>query len=324
MRYKLTKKVVEGIETLVLTDKETHTECEIVPSIGNNLIRFSHQGESFISIPPSVKKMKDEVTCYQYGSAILFPPNRVKKATFSYQNKTYHLPKNEDPNHLHGELCFKPWQVVDTSCDESNGCSITSQFKLQHHPTMMNYFPHDLTFTLTYVLKDGILELTGMVENQGEDESPYALGFHPYFPIPKGNEEQVHLRVPAIQEWPVTNEAFVEGLPRETNFSQAVAKGMTLEGVNALDCWLISLDQDEDAICEIYYTNTGKKLTYKLDSKAFPFLVIFKPDWTSAISLEPYSYVTDGFNLPWSHDRTGVKGIKPSEQIDFHLSIQVT
>src|SRR5690606_28815702 len=109
----------------------------------------------------------------------------------------------------------------------------------------------------------------------------------------------------------------------QTAFSETIKSGMTLETVNDLDCWLVTLDQHQDAICEIDYVDLGKSLIYQIDSKAFPYVVIFQPDWTNAISLEPYSYVTDGFNLPWSSETTGAKGIKPNEQINFHLSIQV-
>src|SRR5699024_5138317 len=248
---------------------------------------------------------------------------RVKNATFSFNNKTYHLPKNEDPNHLHGELCYKPWKVIETNVDNSNGCSITSQFKFEDHPDIMQYFPHKLVFTFTYVLKNGKLELDGKVINEGKDESPFALGFHPYFSVPEGKEELVKLTIPAINEWEITNEAFVQGLPERTEFIDTISTGMTLEGVQDLDCWLVTLDENQEVQCKISYLDKGTCLTYQLDVNIFPYLVVFQPEWTSAISLEPYTYVTDGFNLPWHHETTGVKGIKPNEQINFHLSIHV-
>src|SRR5699024_2708036 len=104
---------------------------------------------------------------------------------------------------------------------------------------------------------------------------------------------------------------------------KSISKGITLENIKDLDCWFISFDRKEDANCEMTYQSRGTRLSYRIDTSAFPFMVIFKPDWSSSISLEPYSYLTDGFNLPWNNEITGVKGINPGEQLNYYLSIKV-
>lgn len=323
LNYKILEKNEDGIVTFVLIDSVTQTEAEIIPSIGNNLIRFDHQGKSYISVPPSLKQLGDQVSCYQYGSAILFPPNRIKDAKFIFNNKEYRLPKNEDPNHLHGELCFKEWEVIDYGADDLNGCYITSNFNITEDPSIMEYFPHSITFTFTYRLKEGKLQLSGEVYNSGEEEAPYALGFHPYFPIPKENEKSVILSIPATTEWPVSKDAFVQGLPEKTEFCKNINKGIVVDEIEDLSCWLVSLEGKGQTDCKIIYPDNGKSLTFQINPSEFPFMVIFKPDWSSAVSLEPYSYVTDAFNLPWSYEVTGAKGIKPGDKFSFHWSLQI-
>jgi aldose 1-epimerase len=265
--------------------------------------------------PSSLFSLKNDAFAdFKYGTPILFPPNRVKKGSFSFRKRRYNLPLNEPPDHhLHGEICSKAWEVVAFGASEDQGAFITSRFRYASHPEIVEYFPHAISFMVTYRLYNGCLHFNGEIQNEGEDEAPFAFGLHPYFSVPFEEGEDIVLKLPASAEWPVTNEAFVTGKPSVTEFSRSLNDGISIANYPQLGCSLLSLNEGDNT-CRIEMRNRCYTLAYQVD-RQFPFVVLFRPDWASAYSIEPYTYVTDAFNLPYEPELTGAKGIKPGEKI---------
>ncbi|MDR6880628.1 aldose 1-epimerase [Bacillus sp. 3255] len=308
--------IKEGFSVIQLTDDDSQSTAELIPAIGCNLFRFVCGGQEIILPPASLHALhQDTDAAFKYGTPILFPPNRVRQGRFTFKGREYKLPLNEPPDHhLHGELCTKAWTVSGYGASQEEGAWVTSRFRLAEHPEIMAYFPHLLTFTMTYRVKEGRLYQEGVIENEGMEEAPFAFGLHPYFALPFG--ESMVLRLPAAEEWPVTNQAFVTGLPEATAFSRRLSEGITLEDYPQLGCSLVTLDQALDRTCRIEMKDRGRTIVYQLDP-LFPYVVLFRPDWAEAYSLEPYTYVTDAFNLPYEHEQTGARGIRAGEQIRF-------
>jgi aldose 1-epimerase len=313
----------EGFSVIELRDTGSGSLAEIVPEIGNNLYRFESGGRQVLTPPASLISLKnDAFASYKYGVPILFPPNRVKNGNFMFKGRMYNLPLNEPDNHLHGELGSRAWEVIDLGVSEEQGAYVTSRFRFADHLEILRYFPHPLSFTVTCRLQDGRLHMDGVIINEGEDEeAPFAFGLHPYFSLPYESGEQMILTVPASGEWPVTNEAFVTGTPAVTQWSQNLNEGVNLTEFPPLHCTLVSLSEG-DRICRIALKDSGYSVAYWFDEQ-FPFVVLFRPDWSSAFSLEPYTYVTDAFNLPYVPEITGAKGISPGEEIRFATSMWI-
>jgi aldose 1-epimerase len=323
-RYACKTMLKEGFTIIRLTDSITGSIAEIVPEMGNNLFNFESAGHQVIHPPESLKSLtSDTFATYKCGIPILSPPNRVKNGSFIFRGKQYNLPLNEPPDHhLHGQIGSKAWEVMDSGVTEERGAYVTSRFSYSMHPEIMKYFPHPLTFTLNCRLHKGRLYLEGGIVNESqEEESPYAFGFHPYFSLPFESGEEMILRVPAAAEWPVTHEAFVTGMPAVTDFSQSLNEGVNITDFPILGCSLIELSES-DRICRITLKNRGYSIAYHFDEQ-FPFVVLFRPDWASAFSLEPYTYVTDAFNVPYDPELTGAKGIRAGEEIRFSTSLWV-
>jgi aldose 1-epimerase len=321
-RYSAQTIFKEGFRVIEISDSKSHSIAEIIPEIGNNLYRFETAGRQVIMPPASLSSLKiDDFGAYRYGTPILFPPNRVKNGNFMFRGGKYNLPRNEAPHHLHGQLGREAWEVVDFGTSEDQGAFVTSRFRYASHPEILRYFPHPLTFTLTTSLRNGLLQLEGTIVNEGEDEAPFAFGLHPYFSLPYETGERMVLTVPAAEEWPVTNEAFVTGTPRITDFSRKLSDGVDLRDFKPLECALISLAHGQRT-CRIAMKDSGYTIAYRFDEQ-FPFVVLFRPDWSSAYSLEPYTYVTDAFNLPYEPDLTGARGIQAGEEVRFTTSMWV-
>lgn len=320
-RYRLTIRERESIRVMVLADDAAECEAELVPDIGSHLIRFASRQTDIVSTPPSLAAMQQEpFAAYRYGTPLLFPPNRVNNAVFTFRDRTYRLPANEPPHHLHGEISRRPWNVTDSGVDEDEGAYVTTQFRYGDHPDLMDSFPHPLVFTCTHRLKDGRLEQAIAITNTGDDEAPFGFGVHPYFSIPFGTGERIELQVPALMEWPVTSQAFVTGLPEETDFVRRVQAGASLGDFPPLGVSLLSLGEGWQA-CRIMLAD--RNLTIHYSFNGFPYLVLFRPDWSEAFSLEPYTCVTDAFNLPYDRQLTGMRGIAPGETVTLMTRLGV-
>jgi len=324
-RYDARLDTIDGFAAAVLRDNERGARAEVAPGIGNNVYRFECEGTPLILPPADLRSLRHETfAAFKYGTPILFPPNRVKGAQFTFGGREYRLPLNEPPHHhLHGEICSRAWEVVDIGASEERGAYVTSRFRYADHPDLMAYFPHPLAFTVTYRLSDGTLHMETSIANEGADAAPFAFGLHPYFPLPFEAGEPIVLKAPAIAEWPVTNEAFVVGLPESTAFSRALIDGVDISRYPPLGCSLVEFDPAAgDPICRIEMKESGYALLYRFDRR-FRYAVLFRPNWASAFSVEPYTYVTDAFNLPYAHERTGAKAIAAGERLTFATSLRM-
>lgn len=322
-RYEIVSVPRGGHRAFALRDAERDALAELAPDIGCNVYRFDVGGVPLLQPPDSLEQLRREPFAdFKYGTPILFPPNRVKNGEFRFRERTYKLPLNEPPDHhLHGEICSRAWEVAETGASDEGGAWITCRFRYAEHPDLLAYFPHPLVFTVTYRLLDGELSMEASVANDGADEAPFAFGLHPYFALPFGEGEAIELQLPAEREWPVTNLAFVTGLPAETPLCGELREGIDLNAFPPLGVKLIEFPEGaEDAACRIRMPGRGGTLLYKV-GRGFPYVVLFRPDWASAFSLEPYTYVTDAFNLPYDAALTGARGIGPGETLRFFTAL---
>ncbi|SDW17989.1 aldose 1-epimerase [Paenibacillus sp. CF384] len=323
-RYAVETLKQDGLTIIKLSDTLSGSIAELLPEVGNNLYSFTTGGREVIKTSISLATLKNEkFASSKYGTPVLSPPNRINKGTFTFQDRTYHFPINEPPDyHLHGELSVRAWEVLDCGATDEQGAWVTSRLRYENYPDILAYFPHLLTFTITYRLLDGRLGMDSCIKNEGSDEAPFAYGLHPYFSLPYESDPRLTLHVPAAAEWPITNLSFVTGLPAVTELSEAIQSGIELADYPELGCTLLTIDPESDCITRLVLPNAGYTIAYQLDTQ-FPFVLLFRPNWDQAFSIEPYTYVTDAFNLPYEHELTGVQGIKAGEERTITTSLWI-
>ncbi|QHW33731.1 aldose 1-epimerase [Paenibacillus rhizovicinus] len=321
-RYAAETRVQEGLNVIVLTDRSSDSEARLLPDAGNNLFLFSSAGQEIIKTPISLHRLReDRSAATRYGTPILFPPNRIQDGMFTFKGRNYRFPLTEPPEyHLHGELVSRAWEVVAYGSSEEEGAWVTSRLQYADHPDILAYYPHPLTFAITYRLLDGKLQMDSTIKNEGTDEAPFFYGLHPYFSIPAALENSTTLHIPAVEEWPATDKAFVTGMPSDTALSQAMRSGFPLASYPKLGCSMLTLDPESDAICR--FKLPAYSIAYQVD-KQFPFVLLFSPSWNESFSIEPYTYLTDAFNLPYSPDLTGAQGIVAGEERCLRTSLWV-
>jgi galactose mutarotase-like enzyme len=257
--YEIIEHHYETEPSYIMKDHEANALAELVPGIGNHMIRFEVQGKQVIQPPPNMATLLGKPA--RFAVPILFPPNRIFKATYSYKGRTYTFPKKPGTDYyIHGELKSKPWIVIETGADEQNGVYIISTFRYIDHPEMFEHYAHALVFTLTYRLYKGELTCTLDIHNEGEDEAPLAVGYHPYFKV--NPEHEITIVIPSKQEWPISDDAFVTGMPASTEFSRMLSSGMDLKRVNPTR-HLLEMPRAQNNKCEIRDRDEGTKIVFE-------------------------------------------------------------
>ncbi len=316
-RYDIIQHHYEEEPSWILKDNVSKAEVELIPGVGSHVVRFELDGHPLVLTPPDLAALREKSS--RFGVPILFPPNRIHGAQFTYKDRTYQYPpKAGTPHYMHGELSHKPWFVAESGADEERGAYLVTRFRYQDHLDLFEHFPHNLVFEMTFRLFEGKLICSGTIHNEGMDEAPLALGFHPYFPVaPKLSTKVV---IPAITEWPISEDGFVAGLPEATDACEQLRSGWSFEDVPSEGYMLLEMPREQSNCCELQDHERGTKIVVE-SSEQFPFMVLFKPAWADAISLEPYTYVTDGFNSSLDVETTGVRGLDPGDVFTYEWSV---
>lgn len=313
MSYSIKRQELEQTEQIVLLDEAHASSAIIVPGIGNQAVSFISHGQEVLYKPPGMDALREKPT--RYGVPVLSPPNRVRDGKFSYKGISYTLPNDgRSPHHIHGQIGKLPWKIVEQGASEEQGAYVTAQFSYEEHDDILAYFPHELIFEFTYRLKAGELSLEGHIVNTGRTEAPLAFGFHPYFALSGGAKDRV--RIPAIAEWSVASDLFPQGTPQQTKGVQQVAEGLAVADFTFPDYGLFTMPAAHNR-SEII-SDSGRTIVYETDEH-LPFMVLFRPSWApdEAVSLEPYSCITDAFNAGLPGEVSGQRGIGPSQTVSF-------
>ncbi|MCU6710494.1 AraC family transcriptional regulator [Paenibacillus sp. J5C_2022] len=303
----------EGETLYRLIDRAANGLVEITAACGMNVIRYSWQGQELILSPPSLAALREHPT--RYGIPVLSFPGSTEQGKLVHRGVTYTLPPNRGPHHLHGEIGRLPWKVLKVGADEEHGAFITACYAYTDDPERFAYFPHAVQYTMTYRLKEGSLSLEVRAENKGERYAPFALGFHPYFRL-TGGKERIHVQIPAWAEWEYDNAGHALHIQSDRKTAELLRRGARLNTVEprlyVLEC---RNPETVDEACysfQIVDEAASLQMEYEVDSQ-FSKLVLFLPEWSNAISLEPHTCVPNAFNLSLSPSETGALELAPGE-----------
>src|SRR5690554_4943043 len=102
-RYEITQHQYEGEPSWLLTDNKDKAVVELLPGVGSHVVRFEINGQPLVLTPTSLDTLRNKST--RYGVPILFPPNRIHGAQYTYKDRSYQFPPKGDTAHYsHGEL----------------------------------------------------------------------------------------------------------------------------------------------------------------------------------------------------------------------------
>lgn len=251
------------------------------------------------------------------GTPILFPfPNRIRGGKFEFGGKTYTLPRNErGVNAIHGLVLDRPWRVHARGGKTG---TVTGEFQLfKDAPSLAPLWPADFRIEVTYSLEAGRLTSRVRVSNPDTRPLPWGFGTHPYFRLPlkpAGDEKLCSIVAPVTATWeledllptgrrlPLSKPDWLAGKQpfSELKFDD-VFTGLTFE-----DGW---------CRCRLIDRELGVTVRFHFD-KWFRELVIYTPPTRRAISLEPYTCVTDAVNLQPRGIDAGLRVLMPGESTE--------
>lgn len=101
----------------------------------------------------------------------LFPfIGRLMDGKYSYNGKEY-------PMGSHGFAKISEFAVAEQGSERM-------VLELSANPELLERYPFDFTFRVTYQLRENTLEITYGVDNQGQNTMSFAVGGHPGFRVP--------------------------------------------------------------------------------------------------------------------------------------------
>ncbi|WNR42586.1 aldose 1-epimerase [Paenibacillus roseipurpureus] len=320
-QYEIVHSEWEGESTLQLVDHHNEAVAEVIPAVGFHLFRFDVRNKGYIAKPAALAELR--VNSSRYGVPILFPPGRVKEAAFTFDGRKYQLPANREPDHAHGQLRERPWNVIASGADAAGGAYVSAEFDIAETPDMLAYFPHAACFRFTYRLKEGTLSLSGEITNRGGDTMPLSLGFHPYFAFTEGEASRVRVTIPAEAEWPLTAGGFAAAGPAPSPLTAALQRGAVVSELPGYPggSQMLSIAPGPQ-VCEVAYEARGTKLIFDMGDQ-FPIHVLFTAPWANAVSLEPYTSIMNVFNESFAPEMSGAQGLDPGAVFTFEWSIRI-
>jgi aldose 1-epimerase len=287
----------------------------VAPGLGSNLLSLFDKEHNAELLRTPQSREEYEQRPMLYGTPVLFPPNRIEDATFTFQGRTYHLEMNraKENNHIHGFVHNKPWDVVST--DDDNNKLVTS-LRSEEYPEIMEQFPHAFALTLTFVLTEKGLNQSLTVSNHGKETMPVGLGYHTTFNFPIHSSR---LQMQIGKQWVLGSRMLPTGELADSTLQKELAFGTVLEGKKLDDAYMIT--DDKRAILSM--PELGISITYTVGD-TFKHWVIFNGQGTEDfLAVEPYSWITNAPNLQLPAQTTGLAGVAPGEEKHFETEIAV-
>lgn len=255
---------------------------------GGAILRLDHAGT------PILRPAADDAAPIDSACYPLVPfGNRVRGNRFAFEDRDYTLRPNTgwDPHYLHGEGWRSEWTLAEESAD---------RLALEHRHDGIA-LPYAYVARQDFVLRDGGLDLSLAVTNEGPAPLPFGLGWHPYFPM----TPETLLQTATGRMWseePGWLPGAPVALPADVDFS--TPRGLPMR-------WVNNAFEDWSGRARITWPERNLALTLTAD-QLFRVMFLFVSDKSfdpgyarDFFALEPMSHLPDG------HNRADLGGLVP-------------
>ncbi|MDR2799408.1 MAG: hypothetical protein LBB07_02170, partial [Bifidobacteriaceae bacterium] len=151
------------------TDSKNREHNLTIASIGSSIREYTIEGLDIV-VPYSADKMAPH-----YSGQVLFPwPNRLENGEYEFEGKKVDAFINEKDrnNQLHGLSALYSFNLVEKG---QNWVKLGLLL-----PPNRNY-PYMVKVEILYTLTNEGLEIKAFAKNEGRENAPFALGWHPWF-----------------------------------------------------------------------------------------------------------------------------------------------
>jgi len=314
MPFTISHRIENGLQQIVLLDKETGSEVSVVPSFGALLHSFIVQTPdgsfNIIDNYKSLDELKSTLIASHKSSKLSPFVCRIKEGKYHFNNKEYELlNKFSDGSAIHGLLVKKSFEVIDEAASETSA-SVTMKYDYKKDDAG---YPFDYRCTVKYQLKKNrILMIETTVMNTGKNKIPIADGWHPYFTLNgKTNDWELSFHAKEMLEFDEKLIPTGKLIPN-TKFIKPEKIGDTF-----LDnCFLLDELHGEPA-CSLLNPENGLELLFFAEEQ-YPYLQIYSPPHRESIAIENLSSAPDSFN-----NKMGLIILEPGQSQTFTVGYQV-
>jgi aldose 1-epimerase len=308
-----------------ITAENSRLSATIVPGLGSRVmaLRCKQTGIELLRTPDSLDAYRESPMLY--GIPVLFPPNRIKHGRFSFEGVDYQFDQNDagGNNHSHGLVHDQPWESGLCTA-EGNKALLTTRFDSRQSPSVGRQFPHDFTIVMRITLDGSLFIQEAEIRNESKAPFPWGLGYHTTFRFPFSGDSSADsglaLQAPAGQRWALDDELLPTGERVFDERSSKLRAGMPLRGVRLDDVFAASDKMRNEAILSDPCVNL--RVIYSADP-AFGQWVLHNGDGHSGyLCPEPYTCVTNAFNLALNRELTGMQVLQPGEAAVVSCSIE--
>jgi aldose 1-epimerase len=303
-------------DTIILSDVNTNTSLQIIPSCGAILHAFTviNNGKplNVIDSYTNIEDFKNNVSAKGFKSCKLSPfACRINNATYQFAEKKYTVEKFLlNKSALHGLLYDAVFTVTKTWADE-NAAGVLLQH--QYDGSDKGY-PFKYTCAITYELKkDNTLSIVTTITNNDEGLIPMQDGWHPYFGFGGSiNDLQLEFQSKEMLEFDAALIPTQKLLPYQEY--GALKKIGAAEFDN---CFTVNFAECQP-LCVL--RDTEKKIQVEIHpDKTYPYLQIYTPPHRKSIAIENLSAAPDAFN-----NGMGLQVLSPGATANFITTYKIT
>ncbi len=303
-RYAARQIETDGIAVVEIADRDRPTVVSVAPSLGNNSYEMKVNGKNVFYFPyQSLAEFAAKRTLC--GNPLLAPwANRLDEDGF-YANGKFHrfdpqvanIRRDGNKSPIHGLLTFaSQWEVTEAVAD-SERARVVSRLDFSKYPELMAQFPFAHVIEMSYILRDGNLEVKTRITNQASEAMPVSIGFHPYFQVYDAPRERWKVSLDVGSRWLLNDKLMPTGEKQPIRELFPDPRNIEL-GDLFLDH--VFGDLVRDAAGQAHFSVKGERQQITVSyGPQFKAAVIYapRPRNGSFICFEPMSGITNAFNL---------------------------
>jgi len=302
------------IEKQAISIENDYLKAIVLPNEGSNLISLYDKVKGIELLRTPKTKQEFQSRRMVFGNPILFPPNRIEDAEFTFDNRLYKFPMNKptENNHSHGVLHNKKWNVIERN---KNKMLITTQLVSNTIDELNSIFPQSFVVELTFQLLDHCLFQSLSIKNNSSFKLPVLLGLHTNFYFSNKNSL---LQMEVGKQWTFNERNLPTGERVNWPNQYHLKSGLLIKSSFDHE---FEMSKSKTAI--INHRHLGIQLEYEA-IKGFNFWALFNGDGKqNYLAIEPYTCITNAPNLDMPHQLTGLEWIEPNDQKSYRTSITV-
>lgn len=232
-------------------------------------------------------------------------PNRIADATYTFENNTYTLEKNEAEkgNAIHGLLSKKKFALKDSEMGEDR---LKVSFETNLAKNEFPGYPFDLHVEITFTLTLYGLDISVKTQNQSSVNAPYGVGWHPYIMTGKPIDEGM-ITIPAENELETKSE------------KPLIPTGKTHHNIFGTEARRVSNIAFDQCFTDFQKNEIlFEDITVWFDP-TMKYCQVYTPPSRESIAIEPMSSAPDAFN-----NQMGILVLHPHQEVEHRFGIRLS